>query len=121
MEYQNFERDHELIKSGKARSLTSPHSIKAMLLGLLFWVDAFNFYNYDTWSMMKKLTHWTQWLTLISVSLSLYCSMDFEISKKKSILNLNHKLFEIITPMNLVVTIVYWIMLREESIQNYSH
>ena len=47
--------------------------------------------------------------------------MDTQIEKKSGWLAAHHILFSLITPMNLLITIVYWTMLREVALATFAN
>ena len=69
--------------------------------------------------LAQQFTNWGALVTCIQVSLSFYCSTDLEISKKRTVLALHHFLFQVITPMNLLIFTVYWVMLSESVVAGY--
>ena len=114
---QSFKKDHELIKSGKGTaSWTSPFIIKPLALGVLLWVNFFAMYKWSWKAMAEELTHWTLWLTMSFCIISMKCSLDMNISKKRGWLVAHHVLFEFICPLNILVTSVYWATLREPTL-----
>ena len=92
--------------------MTSPFCVKAVLLGILLTIMAYVHYMYTLVGCARELTHWALWLTTLQIAISFKCSLDTEIESKKGWLAAHHILFEIVTPMNLLVTTVYWSMLR---------
>ena len=110
---QSFAKDHELIKSGKGTaSWTSPFIIKPLAFGVLLWVNTYAMCVWSWIAMAEELTHWTLWLTMSFVFISMKCSLDMNIDKKRGWLVAHHVLFEFICPLNILVTSVYWATLR---------
>mmetsp|Transcript_24075 Transcript_24075/g.28170 ORF Transcript_24075/g.28170 Transcript_24075/m.28170 type:complete len:100 (+) Transcript_24075:67-366(+) len=97
---------------GSAMRVTSPFSIRAILLGILICINSFICYTYPLLDCAKELSHWGLWLTTLWVCISLKCAFDRQIEGKSGWLSANHILFELVTPMNLLITVVYWTMLR---------
>ena len=62
---QSFRKDHQMIQrcKGEARSLTSPLSIKAMLVGPMLSVIIVAHCNWTFIGMAKELSHISMWLT----------------------------------------------------------
>ena len=109
-----------MIKSGKgSASIRSPFIIKPLALGVLCWVNAYAFYVWDFFRMAEELTHWTLWLNMAFCLISMKCSLDMNINKKRGWLIAHHLLFECICPMNILVTTVYWLTLREPTLKRF--
>ena len=118
---QNFEYDHYLVKTGKAGKLCSAIGIKALMVGTMCWQAVYNLYKWTLVEHSRALTSWALLLTFFHVALSLKCSIDTEISKKRRYLIANHIVAEVTLPINLVVTIVYWLLLWEECLIKYGN
>ena len=79
---QSFSRDHELLKQGNGFTLGSPFTTKAVLVGILLWINFYIAITYNLLGCAKELTHWSLWMTTAQVMISLKCSMDTQIEKK---------------------------------------
>ena len=88
--------------------------MRALAIGNLICINAFVVYTYDLLSCATELSHWGLWLTTLWILISLKCSTDPQIGKKSGWLVAHHTLFEIVAPMNLLIFVVYWTMLREQ-------
>ena len=91
--------------------MCSAIGIKALMVGAMCWLAAFNLYKWTLAEHSRFLTSWALFITFFHVALSLKCSIDTEILKKKHYLVANHIVAEVTLPLNLVVTIVYWLLL----------
>ena len=118
-ELQSFTAEHEAIAAGKFRCPVGSFNMRALVLGHLFTINAYILVTYDLCTCATELSHWGLWLTTLWVAISLKCSVDSEISSKWLVAN--HILFEIITPMNLLITVVYWHMLRDVALATYAN
>ena len=118
---QSFVEEHALIKAGKFRCPVSPFNVRALLLGNLLCINAYVLVTYRLLDCAKELSHWGLWLTTAWVAISLKCSIDPQIAEKRGWLTANHILFEIVAPINLLITSVYWSLLREVALQTYAN
>ena len=112
-----------MLKSGKgAASFTSPFCVKALLFGVLAWITLYPiaFTPCPLLELMETISHWACWTTTLFCFVSMKCSLDTGISKKWGWLTLHHLLFEITLPLNIVVTTVYWTMIREVALQTFA-
>ena len=97
----------------------SPFVIKSLALGVLLWINAFAFYWWRLRAMAEELTYWTLWVTTTFCLISMKCSLDMNINKKRGWLFAHHVLFETIAPLNILVTSVYWATLREPTLKRF--
>ena len=111
-----------MIKSGKgAASITSPFVVKSLIFGVLAWLTFYPIaFTYTLLELMETISHWACWSTTLFCLVSMKCSLDMNISKKRGWLILHHLLFEITLPLNIIVTILYWTMLREEALRTWA-
>ena len=101
------------------KAWTSPFVIKSLALGVLLWINAFAFYWWEFHKMAEELTYWTLWVTTTFCLISMKCSLDMNINKKRVWLFAHHVLFETIAPLNILVTTVYWATLREPTLKRF--
>ena len=116
----SFKADHALIRDKKAlESVFSPFALKAFMLGWLLFMFAYQLATTEFRLVIAQMTNWALTLTIIHLGCSLYCSMDTHGSL--SVLALHHITFEMIVPMNMLVTVVYWVVLREVALATYAN
>ena len=118
---QSFDDEHKSIMTGEALRVFSSFSLRAILIGQIIGINTYLVYTYSILECSKELSHWGLWLTAFWLVVSLKCSLDTEIKKKQGWLTANHLLFEIVTPMNLLITLVYWSILRERALLTYAN
>ena len=110
-----------MVKSGQARRLVSHFSLKAVLTGMMIFMMAISFAHWPFMFILEQMTFWVFFLTLLQVSISLKCSYDTDICSKPSWLKAHHVLLEVITPMNIIATVVYWLVLSEKFNEKNKH
>ena len=57
-------------------------------------------------------------LTWLNIALTLKCSLDTEIERKKTWLALHHLTFEIICPANIMIVAIYWSLIHPERMKD---
>ena len=116
---QSFNYDHAELKSGnKCRPFVM---VKSTCTLMLFLMNAFMFYTWPLSILVRQVTCWANLLTFTQLAISLYCSVMLDsstIGKARKTLATHHALFEVIVPINLMVTAVYWILLSDEVLLN---
>jgi len=110
---QDFTRDHKQIIDGKGLSLGDAFTTKAILIGVLGFMCVACFMLYPIGLLASQLSYWGLFLTFAMVVISFKCSLDTQISRKRRWLRAHHILFELLVPLNMLVTVVYWAVLRE--------
>ena len=83
-------------------------------------MNVFIMFNYNLAQCATELTNWGLWMTILQIGVSLKCSLDPEIGSKRGWLITHHILFELVTPINILITFVYWSLLREVALQTYA-
>ena len=61
--------------------------------------------------LCRQLTYWALFSTTAMLAISLKCSFDDQIHKKRVWLRAHHVLFELLVPLNLLATTVYFTVL----------
>lgn len=93
--------------------LGNSFTTKAILVGVLGLLSVMCFVLYPVQLLAKQLSYLTLFATFALLVISLKCSMDTEIMRKRRWLRAHHILFELLVPLNMLVTAVYWTLLRE--------
>ena len=113
---QDFSSDHKMMIEGKGMRLGNSFTTKAILTGVLGFICVECFVLYSVQVLMRQLSYWALFFTFAMVAISLKCSMDEKIGCKTRWLRAHHFLFELLLPLNLLATIIYWTLLREPSV-----
>ena len=109
----DFRHDHRLMLSGKGFRCGTSFTVKAVLVGILSFLCFASIVMYGVWLLTKQMSYWGLFLTWAQLCVSLKCSLDLDIHSKPSQLRLHRYLLEMTLPLNLLVVLVYWSVLRE--------
>lgn len=91
---------------------------KAIMIGINFAMTAYSVLMEGFTLTFSQLSYWVIVILTLHLCVSLKCSLDPEINKKFNWLAIHHVSFEILSPMNLLVIIVYWSILRANVVNN---
>ena len=108
---QDFSKDHDLVAKGEAMTFPSAFTVKSILTGILSFLCFESLWLYPVHMLVRQLTYWGLFSTTLLMIISLKCSFDEQIHKKRGWLRAHHVLFEVFVPLNLLITTVYYSVL----------
>ena len=118
--FQNFSDEHHYIRNTRMLSNGSIYRpvVRIVMLVILSCQIAFSISEWGLHDMFTYLTNLATMLTWLNIALTLKCSLDIDIEKKKTWLVLNHLTFEIISSLNIMVVAFYWPIIHPERMKD---